>query len=271
MNHNNKKFSGNFDRDFGSCSSASSNYNETQTNHSPKEIMRAPSSLFRDRIKAKSISWFSFAFRKGLFWGTIFSLTAVTSASFGASLILFTPLSSTWLRQQQQDLRANYPLVKPVNIVLLDSQSLNNPIALLHFDSDRHYVQIQSITKDSEVNISGVGWVTLGDAIKAYNDPVSVSQFVSQSLNRLPVDGYIRLNDRSFDNSGDRSQLEQTQKLLELLRRHFQNPDNIIRLSQQNTTIKLKLDTNLNRDEIITLAIFLGSLEREELELSHEG
>lgn len=275
MKHKTDKFSGKGSHDLNSSQSTSGDRVETQTNEFESKFPNVSSTRISDRHKDKLIFKFPSIVSKGLFWGVIFSMTALISATFGASLTVFTPLSSTWAnnwsKKQQQELQAKYPFTKPVNILLLSSQSTNNSMILLNFNPDNHYLQIKSIAKDSPIDIPGVGVLTIEDAIKADNDPMSIVRVVSQSMDRLPIDGYLRLDSQgelTEEEKSDRVKLEKTYKQLKSLRQHFQNPQNIARLSEAIDTTKLKIDTNLNRDEIVTLAIFLGSLEVEDLKKS---
>jgi anionic cell wall polymer biosynthesis LytR-Cps2A-Psr (LCP) family protein len=283
MKHQTDKFSGKGSHNFNSSQSTSGDRVKTQINKVESKFPNLSSTKLRDREacaernrdRNQLIFKFPSIVGKGLFWGVIFSLTALISATFGASLTVFTPLSSTWSnnwsKKQQQELQAKYPFTKPVNILLLSSQSANNSIILLNFNPDNHYLQMEPIAKDSPIDIPGIGVVKIEDAIKADNDPMSIVRVVSQSMDRLPIDGYLRLDSQSElteEEKSDRVKLEKTYKQLKSLRQHFQNPQNIARLSEAIDTTNLKIDTNLNRDEIVTLAIFLGSLEVEDLRKS---
>ena len=155
-------------------------------------------------------------FGRGLYWGGIFALTSVISATIGASLTNFHPVSETItnlfvephflnssvLTDSTQSVTIP-PLTRPVNLLIVgiepmdNSQlGLNSPgnstaILLLRFEPQNNFVGITSIPQDSQVEIPEMGFGTIREA---YSDGgiEMVSQVVGKTLNNVEIDRYIQ-------------------------------------------------------------------------------
>lgn len=152
----------------------------------------------------------SSSFGHGLCWGGIFALTAVVSATLGASLTHFhlvsDKITSLIAGHTSQDsfvpsnsikTTDTTPLTRPVNLLVVGVNSINNSpenstvVFLFRFQPEDNFVSITSIPQDSRVKIPEIG---LGTIQKAYSHGglEMVSQVVSKTLDDVEIDRYIK-------------------------------------------------------------------------------
>jgi LCP family protein required for cell wall assembly len=189
------------------------------TNHQPKilQIAKLPP-------KPKRLS----PFQRGLLWGAIFSLTSSVSATFGAALAIFEPLSlnlsailrhpslpwQTATSEPSPDLWEKiipYHLSRPINILVMGIDRVPNArlgsleaisgrsdtLLLLRFNPSDRSLRILSIPRDSRVEIPGVGFAKINDA-NVRGGPALAEQVVSKTLNEVAIDRYVRVTTDAF-------------------------------------------------------------------------
>ena len=72
-------------------------------------------------------------------------------------------------------------------------EGLSDSMLLLRFDPNRDYVSVLSIPRDTKAMIPGVG-VTKINAANSYGGPALAAESVSNLLNGISIDRYIRIN-----------------------------------------------------------------------------
>ena len=155
-------------------------------------------------------------FGRGLCWGGIFALTSVVSATLGASLTHFHPVSETINNLFVEPYFLNSPLLanstqsvtipsftRPVNLLLVGIESMDNSklghnspdnstaVLLLKFEPQNNFVSITSIPQDSQVEIPEMGFGTIREAYN-YGGIEMVSQVVGKTLDGVEIDRYIK-------------------------------------------------------------------------------
>jgi polyisoprenyl-teichoic acid--peptidoglycan teichoic acid transferase len=163
-------------------------------------------------------------FKKGLFWGFAVSLTAATSAIVGASIALRSPSSFNLVNSLQhstdnkiarsEDTQRH--LSRPLNILVMGidrvaGASKNSPEAftgysdamfLLRVDPGDRAVRILSIPRDTAADTSEFDLQKINEA-NVQGGPALASKVVSQTLNGLPIDRYIRITTDALRESID--------------------------------------------------------------------
>ncbi|MEL4894780.1 LCP family protein [Crocosphaera sp. Alani8] len=170
---------------------------------------------------------------RGIFWGMIFGSTGIFSATLGATLTLFTPLSDNILPLTQKitnpwtettetsstetdppvadNSLLQYGLSRPVNLLVLGvDRDINAPpgsvegfagrsdtILLLRFDPTKNSVKMLSVPRDSRVHIPGVGYTKVNDA-NVHGGPALAARVLSKTLNDVPIDRYVRVTTDAF-------------------------------------------------------------------------
>ena len=157
-------------------------------------------------------------FVRGLCWGGIFALTSVVSATLGASLTHFPPVSKTITNllveynSQNSSVSSTSTqstaiprLTRSVNLLIVGSNSLDNSqsginsnslknstgVLLFRFQPQDNFVSITFIPPDSQVEIPGLGFGTIQEA-HSHGGIEMVSQVVSKSLDDVEIDRYIK-------------------------------------------------------------------------------
>ena len=156
------------------------------------------------------------SFGRGLCWGGIFALTSVVSATLGASLTHFKPVTETitnlfvepnlfnsFLSSNPTPSTAIPRLTRPVNLLIvgikptdstkpgINSTSKSTAVFLLSFQPQNNFVSITSIPPDSQVEIPQMGFGTI-QAAYSHGGIEMVSQVISQTLNGVEIDRYIK-------------------------------------------------------------------------------
>jgi polyisoprenyl-teichoic acid--peptidoglycan teichoic acid transferase len=157
-------------------------------------------------------------------WTLVFAGVVAISASLGATLALLTPLNFS---QQTGDSTSGfgdlfrdgfqYGISRPVNILVmgidqgLDTEpekkgsqgpsdmlrSRSDTMLLVRLDPDAHKANALTIPRDTQVTIPGMG-VEKINAANWKGGPELASDVVSQSLNGVSVDRYIRVSTLAF-------------------------------------------------------------------------
>lgn len=170
---------------------------------------------------------------RGILWGVVFGCTAVLSATVGASITLFTPLSdkilpltekiaNPWTTPSEEtpsdtsssvadNTLLQYRLSRPINLLVLGIDRVldsspgslegfsgrSDTILLLRFDPADNSVKMLSVPRDSRVNIPGVGYTKVNDA-NVHGGPGLAARVLSKTLNDVPIDRYIRVTTDAF-------------------------------------------------------------------------
>jgi LCP family protein required for cell wall assembly len=156
---------------------------------------------------------------QGFFWGSIFLLTATVSAAFGAWFAMVTPLPPRLVAQTQdrfalRDLwkqGVRYQITRPVNILVMGIDRVpeaprNSPevlsgrtdtMLLVHIDPTRETLTVLSIPRDTQVEMTGYGVMKINQA-NVIGGPSLSARIVSQTLNDVPVDRYVRVSTEAF-------------------------------------------------------------------------
>jgi LCP family protein required for cell wall assembly len=193
----------------------------------------------------------------------------------------------------------------------------SDTMLLLRFDPAHHSVQMLSIPRDTRVEIPGRGYDKINDA-NALGGATLAAQVVSQSLNQVPIDRYVRVTTDAFkktidlmggvevyvtqpmvyqdktqkldidlspgwqtlngeqaeqfarfrkDRFGDIGRVQRQQILLKALQQRLYNPAMLPRIPQALKVIRESVDTNLSLEELLALANFGLSIERENLKM----
>jgi LCP family protein required for cell wall assembly len=177
--------------------------------------------LFR---KSKSFS----SFYRGIAWGMGLATTAALSATLGATLAVMSPLSiksnpilqkaqfpdrSEIIQSSEDNWSAlfNYQISRPVNILVMGidlvmeknldpNAQFNNrsdTMLLIRIDPQDHSVKMLSIPRDSRVNIPSLGYTKINDA-NVEGGPALAAEVVSDTLNGVNVDRYVRITTEAF-------------------------------------------------------------------------
>jgi LCP family protein required for cell wall assembly len=157
---------------------------------------------------------------RGFFWGAGFMGTTLISAAIGTAIALYTPLSQIvlpFLPSSLESLKGDglqqlgsYSLGRPVNILVMGIDRVagaenteaafggrSDTILLVRFDPESQQVNMLSIPRDSQVSIEGVGVTKINDA-NVYGGGKLASQTVSEALNGVAVDRYVRVTTDTF-------------------------------------------------------------------------
>lgn len=151
-----------------------------------------------------------------LVWSFTFILVTMVSATLGATLALFAPWQgvntqqerslSDWFRDGLQ-----YGISSPTNVLVMgidqvpevteDSDQIfrgrSDTMLLLRLDPDDHGINVLSIPRDTQVEIPGAGLTKINHA-NLQGGPALASKVVTQNLNGVPVDRYVRVSTGAF-------------------------------------------------------------------------
>ena len=170
---------------------------------------------------------------RGTLWGIVFGCTAVLSATVGASVTFFTPLSEKilpltekithpWTTPSEEktsdtsspvidNTLLQYRLSRPINLLVLGIDRVldssqgslegfngrSDTILLLRFDPADNSVKMLSVPRDSRVSIPGIGYTKINDA-NVRGGPGLAARVLSKTLNDVPIDRYIRVTTDAF-------------------------------------------------------------------------
>lgn len=154
--------------------------------------------------------------------GLLFGLTAVLSTLVGVSTVLMMPLPKALTPQGQEgtvsvsDLWTksfNYRITRPVNILVMgidlpldlppdvSSQDVfagrSDVMMLVRIDPSTESVNVLSIPRDTQVNLDSEGLVKINHANMEGGAELA-AQVVSQNLNGVTIDRYVRVSTGAF-------------------------------------------------------------------------
>ncbi|MBF2080487.1 MAG: LCP family protein [Synechococcales cyanobacterium T60_A2020_003] len=175
----------------------------------------------------------SAGFGKAFLWSTALLATAGISAIVGAGIMMFAPLSAAVTPEQQDDFSivdlwrqgVRYPITRPVNILVMgidhdleseraqaqttgvqtESGRLEDGIfsgrsdtmLLVQVDPEAKSVNVLSIPRDTQVDIANMGLTKINHA-NALGGPALAADVVSDTLNGITIDRYVRVNTEAF-------------------------------------------------------------------------
>lgn len=172
---------------------------------------------------------------KALLLTTALLVTAGASTVVGAGLVLFSPLATAVAPAQQDDFSivdvwrkgVSYPITRPVNILVMgidhdldeddgllatdssastgEARTVNDDsfsgrsdtILLVQIDPELKSVNVLSIPRDTQIEISNLGVTKINHA-NALGGPALAADVVSQTLNGIEIDRYVRVNTAAF-------------------------------------------------------------------------
>ena len=185
-------------------------------------------SASRTRVATKSHRHWRSPFKAGFIWGATISLTALAAAALGGAVALFAPISTELSKSLSQGEQLwnqafqslpggewhsllQYKLDRPMTLLVMGidrvldapNDSLkafsgrSDTMLLLHFDPSVRSLRLLSIPRDSRVRIPGYGYRKINVA-NAYGGGELASTVVSNTLNDVTVDGYLRVTTDAF-------------------------------------------------------------------------
>lgn len=151
-----------------------------------------------------------------LVWSFTFILVTMVSATLGATLALFAPWQGV-NTQQERSLTdwfrdgLQYGISSPTNVLVMgidqvpggteDSGQIfrgrSDTMLLLRLDPDDHGINVLSIPRDTQVEVPGTGLTKINHA-NFQGGPALASEVVTQTLNGVPVDRYVRVSTGAF-------------------------------------------------------------------------
>ncbi len=239
-------------------------------------------------------------FNRGLFWGGIISLTAVSSGIIGVALTKIDAVEQAIAQRIKPNLlnlplKPQPPLVSQMSVLLVevnsdarkmiefseDSTEEMQTVLLLKFEPEFNSAQVINIPLDTKVEIPGYGQGVVGDAHR-----LGGVKLLSKVINQAGygVDRYIRATPEVFRQltasgkitfaSCDKrikdclnlsEQVLRQQTALETIRQRFNIPSYLTSFQTVIAQVKPNLDTDLTVPEIISLANFVKDLEPDRL------
>ncbi len=182
------------------------------------KVLRSPGQpvLRRGQPKAKGIP----AFVHGFSWGAGFMGTILLSAAVGTAIAVYSPISQLVLPFLPAPLGGlatdglrqlgTYSLGRPVNVLIMGVDRVeaaatpeaafdgrSDTMLLLGFSPEQGQVNMLSIPRDSQVRIPNVGITKVNEA-NAYGGGQLAVQVVSDALNGVAVDRYVRVTTDTF-------------------------------------------------------------------------
>ncbi|BFM41095.1 LCP family protein [Synechocystis sp. LKSZ1] len=154
---------------------------------------------------------------QSLLWGLALSTTAVTTTLAGIGAAWFIP----WVPQTGSSAPSAttvgqagplpYQLTRPVNILVMGIDRVedappqspeafagrSDTILLLRFDPQQSSLKVLSIPRDTRVSIPRVGYSKINNA-NIYGGAELAAQVISQNLQEVPIDRYVRVTTNAF-------------------------------------------------------------------------
>ncbi len=158
------------------------------------------------------------AIARSLFWGFTFLIAATASTTIGTTLALITPLPGAVAPAEGQKIFGDlwrsgfqYRVGRPVNILVMgidkvpgvpdNSEEIfsgrSDTMLLLRIDPSDNTVNLLSIPRDTQVEIPGIGVTKINQA-NASGGPALARQVVTNTMNGIEVDRYVRVSTSAF-------------------------------------------------------------------------
>lgn len=155
---------------------------------------------------------------RSLFWALMFVISASASATVGTTLALIAPLPGTVAPEQGRKLLGDlwssgfqYRVARPVNILVMGIDRVleapagseeifagrSDTMLLIRVDPMDNSVNLLSIPRDTQVEIPGIGVTKINQA-NASGGPLLARETVSQTLNGVTIDRYVRVSTDAF-------------------------------------------------------------------------
>ena len=241
--------------------------------------------------------WFRSHFNRGLLWGAIFSLTAVSSGMFGMALTridgvnlaiaqrLNPRLINTPEKPATLNLKSSILLVEvksnadEIVEFYADSQGKLHNVLLLHLNPKLELAKAINIPLDSQVKLPGDKPGTINDAYRIGGMEL-LTKAIGQISHDYKVDRFVRATPEIFQqltssgkiiwkkcdprisNCQDKSeQIARQQTAFETIRQRLNIPSYWSSFESAIARIEPSLDTNISVPEIIALANFVKELD----------
>ena len=239
-------------------------------------------------------------FNRGLFWGGLVGLTAVSSAMGGVALTKIDAVEQQISARLQQTsaTSSNYPvLTESLQILLVEVEPDKNAltgfskttvgrvktILLLEVEPEANFARAIFVPLDSNTNIPGVGRGTIQDAYQTGG-----MELLSEAANHLPYDitseRYLRTTPEVFrqliksgkisldrcepriENCSDKlERIARQETAFKTIRQRLNIPSYLANFSSKIAQLESQLDTNLDLAEIMSVASFVRELEPDRI------
>lgn len=155
---------------------------------------------------------------RSLVWALTFLVTAAASATLGTALALIAPIPGAVAPSEGQKLFGDlwssgfqYRVSRPVNILVMGIDRVpdapegsdamfsgrSDTMLVLHVDPSDNAVNLLSVPRDTQVEVPGIGITKINQA-NASGGPLLAREAVSQTLNGLEIDRYLRVSTGAF-------------------------------------------------------------------------
>lgn len=197
-------------------SGSPSSSNDPRGKRARRPTLSSPGGVKKQSLK-RDRNW-----GKWIVWGITFSSVITLSAALGASLALISPFDRIASKQGDNfsitDIFGDgfqYGIGRPVNVLVMgvdqnsdldpetgeDSadifKSRSDTMLLIRLDPATHKVNLLSIPRDTRVEIPDVGLTKINHA-NWYGGPELASEVVSNTLNDVRIDRYVRISTGAF-------------------------------------------------------------------------
>jgi len=155
---------------------------------------------------------------RSLFWSFTFLIATTASATIGTTLAMITPLPGAVAPAEGQKIFNDlwrsgfqYHVGRPVNILVMGIDKVpgvadsseeifsgrSDTMLLLRIDPSDNTVNLLSIPRDTQVEIPGIGVTKINQA-NASGGPALARQVVTNTMNGIEVDRYVRVSTNAF-------------------------------------------------------------------------
>ncbi len=155
---------------------------------------------------------------RSLIWAFAFFMTAAASATIGTALALIAPIPGAVAPSEGQKLFGDlwssgfqYRVSRPVNILVMGIDRVpdapegsdamfsgrSDTMLVLHVDPIDKAVNLLSVPRDTQVEVPGIGITKINQA-NASGGPILAREAVSQTLNGMEIDRYLRVSTGAF-------------------------------------------------------------------------
>lgn len=227
-------------------------------------------------------------FKRGLFWGTVVSFTAILSAGCGVALTKVDSIENAIAqrissRSSPGQIAKQLPLTTPLNVLLIevdrnDKAQIQN-VLVLKLDPRIGFAKVINIPADSRIELSGGGWRTVADAYRDGGIKL-ISRSIEELMNDVKIDRYLKADSGVFeylatrvkvslthceqvipDCSSTSEQIQWQEGEFEVIRQRLRVPAYFTNFAQTVAKIKPNLDSNLSVQEFVSIADFVRELK----------